>query len=56
MATKTAINNWTAEERYEFRQEAIEVLNELKERRKGKKFKLVRYPFYPSTWLEIRIG
>jgi hypothetical protein len=50
------VKSWTSEDQYEFRDEAISVLNEVKERRKGMLFKLVRYPFYPDTFIEIKIA
>ena len=49
------ICNWTSEERYEFRAEALRVLNDLKKQRKNWKFQLFPHPFIGDTYIERRL-
>ena len=49
------ICNWTSEERYEFRAEAVKVLNDIKKLRKNWKFQLFPHPNIPETWIERRL-
>jgi hypothetical protein len=48
-------SNWTAEDRYEGRQEALKQLEKIKERRKGKKFKLIPHPTAPHGFIELEV-
>ena len=52
---KTVTSNWTSEDRYEHRQKAVEVLAELKLKRKKYHWGLFPHPELAKTLIEKRI-
>lgn len=52
---KIVTSNWTSEDRYEHRQKAVEVLTELKLKRKKHCYMLFPHPELAKTYIEKRI-